>query len=163
MVNDMEYSSSPERGSFYRGVWKKQLDEGKTTEEIYKHMMSILDEYETQEKIIEKSSNLEYDLRSNEEVLNKARNSKIYSQNLYAALCNNDFYYADKSWNCSWRHAGGIIADMRQEGDYIDWYCSGIGSQDSNSGYVGEGFVTDEIRLDLLKMGWIVRPINEED
>jgi hypothetical protein len=60
---------------------------------------------------------------------------------------------------------------MRQEGDYIDWYCSGIrGDQKDDSEYtseqleqlkitnqfVGEGYVTDEIRADLLKLGWIV-------
>lgn len=100
--------------------------------------------------------NLENDLLSSNTILDKCRNSKIYSQNLYAALCNNRFFYEDNEWTCSWRYAGGIIADIRQEGDYMDWYCSGIGS--NNEGYVGEGEVTDEIRLDLLKLGWTVSP-----
>ena len=159
-----EYSSSPERGSFYRGVWKKQLEEGKTTQELYDHMMSILDTEKERENDEDKSFNLEYDLRSSPEILNKARNSEIYSQNLYAALCNNRFFYGDKEWTCSWRHAGGIIADIRQEGDYIDWYCSGIGSDPNNStGYVGESFVTDEIRLDLIKLGWIIKPYDNNE
>ena len=38
---------------------------------------------------------------------------------------------------------------------YIDWYCSGIG--DHHDGYVGESFVTDEIRSDLLDLGWIIK------
>jgi len=59
---------------------------------------------------------------------------------------------------------------MRESGDYIDWYCSGIGSSEDGYGlsgtvpeveadgsaYVTEGVVTDEIRADLLKLGWRV-------
>ena len=125
-----------------------------------------------------KKDNLEYDLRSTEWICNKAKASEAYAQNLYAALCNNDFRKNDvwpllqeKTWTCSWRYAGGIIADMREEGDYIDWYCSGIRGDLSEpfsptpeqiermkitERYVGEGYVTDEIRDDLLKLGWIV-------
>lgn len=154
-----EYSSSPERGSFYRGVWKKQLDEGKTTQELYDQMMTILDIEKEKEKTMDKNFNLEYDLRSSPDILNKARNSDVYSQNLYAALCNNQFFYGDKEWSCSWRYAGGIIADILQHGDYIDWYCSGIGS--NIDGYVGEGFVTEEIKLDLMRLGWTVKPYED--
>ena len=46
---------------------------------------------------------------------------------------------------------------MRQEGDYIDWYCSGIRDDISpDNVYVTESEVTDEIRQDLFKLGWIV-------
>lgn len=118
------------------------------------------------------NNNLEYDLRTTDWILEKVRNSKIYAQNLYAALCNNDFQkkdiwqiLTDKTWGCSWRRSGGIIADMRQEGDYIDWYCSGIaggnepdvynnGLDLKRNGYVQEGEVTDEIADDLNKLGW---------
>ena len=115
--------------------------------------------FDTEEK---KVNNLEYDLLTTDWILEKVRNSETYSQNLYAAMCNTDFVkndvwprLQDQRWSCSWRYAGGIIADMRQQGDYIDWYCSGIGKND-NMGYVGEGHVTDEVRDDLLKLGWIV-------
>lgn len=108
-----------------------------------------------------KVNDMEYDLVTTDWILEKARNSESYAQNLYAAICNNQFVkndvwprLKDERWSASWRYAGGIVADMRQEGDYIDWYCSGIGSD--NNGYVGEGHVTDEIRNDLLKLGWIV-------
>jgi hypothetical protein len=53
---------------------------------------------------------------------------------------------------------------MRQEGDYIDWYCSGIGDGLGNGdttgikGYVPEGKITDEIRNDLQQLGWAVVP-----
>lgn len=125
--------------------------------------------------------NMEYDLRTSELIIEKCKD-KIYAQHLYAAMCNNDFTKNDvwpilteKRWSCSWRYAGGIIADIRQEGDYIDWYCSGIKNNEDltdeeynqlsgdqqeayleNKARVGESVVTDEIRADLLKIGWIV-------
>ena len=92
-------------------------------------------------------------------------------------MCNNSFQkletwpiLKDEYWSCSWRSAGGIIADMRQQGDYIDWYCSGIrndGYQDDlntvyPNSYVSEGFVTEEIREDFKKLGWVPVPYEEE-
>jgi hypothetical protein len=79
-----------------------------------------------------------------------------------------------ETWSCSWRHAGGIIADMQEKGDYIDWYCSGIGNAEYGNGldgtvpdiadgrnYVPEGTVTEEIELDLNQLGW--RPVPYKD
>jgi hypothetical protein len=108
-------------------------------------------------------------------MLKKVRDSDTYAQNLYAAMCNMRFQKLDvlpilkeELWSCSWRHAGGIIADMRMQGDYIDWYCSGIGNEglgngdfDGTKNYVPEGFVTDEIREDLKQLGWV--PVEWED
>ena len=97
-----------------------------------------------------------------------------YAQNLYAALCNNEFTKNDvipilreETWGCSWRYAGGLVARLREEGDYLTWYCSGIGGlSDYNheegeqymkeKGYVMEGVVTEEIRNDLLHINWLV-------
>ena len=108
-------------------------------------------------------NNMEYEIRTTDWILEKVRSSETYSQNLYAAICNNDFIknevfpiLKDEYWHCSWRHAGGIIADMREQGDYMDWYMSGnIWEQSADS--VEESFVTDEIREDLLKLGWIIK------
>jgi hypothetical protein len=72
----------------------------------------------------------------------------------------------EELWSCSWRYAGGIIADMQGTGDYLNWYCSGMGglaSYDeidndkymSTKKYVPEGTVTDEIQEDLRKLGWV--------
>jgi len=110
-------------------------------------------------------NNLEYTLRTTDYIIEKVVASDTYAQNLYAALCNNQFIHLDNSWNilkenywnCSWKYAGGIIADMIGYGDYMDWYCSGIPSGDDGpSGNVHEGKVTDEIRNDLRLMGWVV-------
>jgi hypothetical protein len=122
-------------------------------------------------------NNLEYDLRTTDWILGKVRASESYAQNLYAAMCNRDFMKLDmipilkeQKWHCSWRYAGGIIADMKGEGDYIDYYCSGIGSHESGyglsgkpgNGYVSEGTVTEEIEADLLKLDWRVMPEDED-
>jgi hypothetical protein len=121
-------------------------------------------------------NNMEYDLRSSKELCDKVKASDSYAQNLYAAMCNmtwqsREFWQELKgeTWSCSWRHAGGIIADMREEGDYINWYCSGIrndGYQDdldtvTPGRYVSEGVVTEEIELDLNRLGW--RPVPYKD
>ena len=92
--------------------------------------------------------NLEIDILKNDTIANKAIASDIYAQNLYAALCNNRFFYNDKEWTCSWRYAGGLVAEIRNKGeDYMDFYCSG-----------NEGHVTSEITHDLLNLGWVVKP-----
>lgn len=109
-------------------------------------------------------NNLEYDLRSTDWICAKAQASRSYAQNIYAALCNtqwqrNDTWprLADQRWSCSWRYAGGIVADMREEGDYIDWYCSGIREiSEADQGFVPEGTVTDEVQQDLFGLGWIL-------
>ena len=74
-----------------------------------------------------RKDNMEYDLLTTDWILEKVRSSKVYAQNLYCAMCNNDFIkremwplLKEQTWSCSWRYAGGIIANMRQQGDYID-------------------------------------------
>jgi len=109
-------------------------------------------------------NNLEYDLRSSEYIVEKCKN-RAYAQNIYAALCNNEFQRNDvvpilkeETWTCTWRYAGGIVADLTGEGDYMDWYCSGIRHDDGDltKGYAVEGEVTDEVKEDLFKLGWLV-------
>ena len=116
--------------------------------------------------------NLEKDIRACEWMLKKVVDNETYAQNLYAAMCNNVFQrnevwprLRDEYWSCSWRSAGGIVAELRGQGDYIDWYCSGImgvGESDSFQGYVSESTVTDEIRQDLFAIGWTVEPYPED-
>lgn len=145
-----KYSTSPNKHSFYRNHWNDQLYKRLVSKELYDEMMDLLNTASTQELLKDKNFDLEYDLRSNQRILDKARNSEVYCQELYASLCNNQFFYGDKEWTCTWRTAGGIVADILQKGDYIDWYSSG-----------NEGFVTEEIKLDLLMMGWTIRDHDE--
>lgn len=161
-MNDV--SKSPDRFTFQRDNYIRRCEEEGV--EPKKDLLEMYDKWRivAEEKFIDPSSkidNLEYDLLTTEWILEKVRTSESYAQNLYAAMCNNEFVkndvwplLTDDRWSLSWRSAGGVIADMRQEGDYIDWYCSGIGPDNKN--YVSEGHVTDEIRHDLLRLGWVV-------
>ena len=115
--------------------------------------------------------NLEKDLMNSAYIREKCMDD-TYAQNLYAALCNNEFTKNDvipilreETWGCSWRYAGGVVAALRNEGDYIDWYCSGIRTMSVDDeihnewdmkGFVPEGVVTEEIRNDLLHISWLV-------
>jgi hypothetical protein len=98
-----------------------------------------------------------------------------YAQNVYAALCNMRWQplevlpiLKDEWWTCSWRSSGGIVAELQNTGDYMSWYCSGIGDglgngdADRTRGYVPEGTVTDEIRKDFATLGWHPSPWPKE-
>lgn len=180
-------ATSPDRGNFHIECLDRAVQEGRRSAESAQEMAEFYQS--AKQRDIERESdpewaryNMEYDLRSCEWMVAKVRAREEYAQNLYAAMCNRDFVkndvwplLANRTWSCSWRYAGGIVAHMAGEGDYIDWYCSGIGggklteeernnmSEESIARYewmaknfVGEGHVTDEIQADLLKLGWIV-------
>lgn len=172
-------SSSPNRHTFQvEGSIKRAEEAGEEPNQDYIDMWEQIkiDEANKIHNPEWQRNNLEYDLRSTDWILAKARDSESYAQNIYAALCNmrwcnikgNDPQVTmdilkDEMWSCSWRSAGGIVADMLGEGDYIDWYCSGIrndGYQDDLStkypnDYVSEGVVTEEVAHDLKQLGWI--------
>ena len=167
-------SQSPERHTFQLEVAKRRAAE--TGKEVPEHWVENMTSAREQDRANMADPawaeyNLEYDLRTTDWILAKVRASDNYAQNLYAAMCNNDFQRLDvypilvnQTWSASWRHAGGIIADMQERGDYIDWYCSGIrndGYQEdldtiAPDSYVSEGVVTDEIESDLQRLGWRV-------
>jgi hypothetical protein len=169
-----QLSRSPERGTFgIEGLRRRSREKGLDPDtdphvlemtQYYQNSMAMTRIREAGEDF--KEQNLEYDLRSTDWILDKVRTNDVYAQNLYAAMCNNEFvstelfpFLKGQRWHCSWRHAGGIIADMQESGDYVDWYCSGI-RQDYDTipptGVVPESTVTDEIREDLLRLGWVV-------
>jgi hypothetical protein len=180
-------SKSPERGTFQIETQLKSVEEGTTTSEQAQEMIDFYRTWQQRRDELEatdewKIDNMEYDLRSTQWIVDKVKSDDVYAQHLYAAMCNRDFTKNDvipilteKRWSCSWRSAGGIIANMQEKGDYIDWYCSGIRNNDDLDddqfrqltkeqqefhlkikAYVSESVVTDEIRSDLLKLGWIV-------
>jgi hypothetical protein len=60
-------------------------------------------------------------------------------------------------WSCSWRYAGGIIADIRNEHygvneDYLHFYCSG-----------NEGHVSELVEKCFNRLGWIKHPYNDDE
>jgi hypothetical protein len=163
-------NSSPDRHTFQQESYIERCkNEDTEPSEDYLNLFKSIRKQE-QERMADpewQKDNMEYDLRSTKWICDSAKSTKTYAQNLYAALCNNDFQknevwtrLENKIWGCSWRHAGGIVADMREEGDYVEWYCSGIqGDPDEDwvdLGHVPEGTVTDQIREDLFRLGWIV-------
>jgi len=180
-------ASSPERHTFQmEGYIKRCEEKGEEPDPDYVNMYKTFREHDEADLVDPEwqKDNMQYDLRSTEWILEKVRASDNYAQNLYAAMCNMQFIKLDtmpilknQRWSASWRSAGGIVADMLEKGDYIDWYCSGIGSQEDGYGldhhkpeleedgrtYVPEGVVTDEIREDLKKLGWIAVPWEDDE
>jgi hypothetical protein len=183
-------STSPDRHTFQRDNYIKQcLEEGKSLDDPnVKAMIEMYDSWilQDEEALTDtkwQENNMEFDMRSADWMVDKVRESRVYAQHLYAAMCNNEFQkwevwpiLKDQRWSASWRSAGGIVADMRGEGDYIDWYCSGIGIRDpledgewermtaeqqiiykEREASVPEGMITDEIKDDLKRLGWIFR------
>jgi len=186
-------NKSPQRGTFQIDNMIKHVEAGKKSAEAAEEMIDFYKshaEHRREQEATEewRENNMEYDLRSTAWICDKVKGDDVYAQNLYAAMCNNDFQrndmmpiLKDQKWSCSWRYAGGIIADMKEEGDYIDWYCSGIRNTapieqsewdiltleeqqryKEQEAYVSESVVTDEIRSDLKKLGWLVLNDNKE-
>ena len=116
-VNMTKVNSSPQRHTFQH-----------SRDELAEVLESIRDQ--DRKNLVNpewQKDNLEWDLRSTKWICDSAKSTETYAQNLYAALCNNDFQknevwtrLENKMWGCSWRHAGGIVADMREEGDYVE-------------------------------------------
>jgi hypothetical protein len=112
----------------------------------------------------EKSAfNMAEDMETSLYISNKIKKSESYAQNMYAALCNNNFIKFNStednkgSWSCSWRSSGSTIATIRDDNtDYADWYCSGIGNEDTlkERNFVPESYITEEIADDLCQIGW---------
>lgn len=192
-IDSKKVASSPERHTFQQEGYIKRCEEaGEEPSAAYLSMYETFKEQDAEnlQNPEWQKLNLEYDLRSTEWICQKAKDSEVYAQNLYAAMCNMRWckldttnaleILKDNHWSCSWRHAGGIVADMIEEGDYIDWYCSGIRNDGFNDPedqtllteeqrlrkemydkFVGESVVTEEIAQDLRKLGWV--PVEWDD
>ena len=90
---------------------------------------------------------LETDLMSSARIA-KLVMERRFAEDLYRAFCNTRWFRNGKEWGCTWRGAGGIVADLRDRGEeYIDFYCSG-----------GEGTVTTEVAGELAALGWTWTP-----
>ena len=152
---------SPDRYTFQLDSHIKRLSEKGDTPENQESVRAMTEFYNTykardleQEQDPEwRKNNLEWDLRTSAVMCARTLDDE-YAKKLYSALCNTDWIRIevipllrqdpDKDlWSCSWRYAGGIIANMREQGDYMDWYCGGM-----------EGYIDPEIAKDLKELGW---------
>jgi isochorismate hydrolase len=110
------------------------------------------------------ANDLESQMHADKIVISYCADKKIATE-FYFALCNmrwrviNTKSHEDKvidklkgmkdeSWSCTWRYAGGIIAEIRNkyynsEEDYLDFYCMG-----------NEGIISDTVRECFERMGW---------
>jgi hypothetical protein len=112
---------------------------------------------------------LEVDLISSKDIQYKVKAHTDFDNELYAALCNNRFEKDGQQWSCSWRYAGGIVAEIANQNkkkpldseyykedlwnmDYMQYYCNG-----------DEGTITNRIEKELKKLGWTVVEEKEED
>jgi len=73
--------------------------------------------------------------------------NRDFGNELWSALTNVGWMHNDdpeqKSHGYSFRSAGGFVASMLADSDYMEWYCSSP-----------EGVVSDRIANDLAQMGW---------
>lgn len=155
------YHTSPDRYEFLRSVRHQSFLAGQITESQLEEWNTYFDKCrkDDADPDYHDQPSLEIDLRYSSSISFKCKASESYSQNLYAALCQNQFIKHGKLWSCSWRQAGGIVANLREEGDYINWYCSGINAE---TPFVAEGKVADEIEKDILDLGWVIERIEDE-
>jgi hypothetical protein len=170
-MKQIKIASSPDRMTYQRDAFlKRHADKGLTpgndqiTQEIEQMYENMRIEHAMKYESTVPENDLEYDLRASGVFKNKV-NSDSYAQRLYATLCNNNFFkgYMVEAWHCSWRHSGGIVADLRGEGDYIDWYLSGMRFDEDNSvELLTEGTICEEVQADLLTIGWRVEPYIEQ-
>ena len=80
------------------------------------------------------------------------RSSKEFCVEMWSALANIRWYYKDdkEDEGLTFREAGGVIADIRGEGGYLDWYCSGPYAE-----------VSERISQGMAKHGWTWRYCND--
>lgn len=90
------------------------------------------------------SRDLEYDLRT---LADRTRDDDAFADELYCALCNADWVHdAGAEWSGSWRHAAGVVAEVRARGeDYLDFYCSPTGA---------EGTISERVGAAMAVLGW---------
>lgn len=74
----------------------------------------------------------------------KVRVTPIFARQVWGALANVEWSHAEHgAISYSFRAAGDLVAAMRKDGDYNDWYCS-----------ASSGSVPDEVSEPMRKLGW---------
>ena len=75
------------------------------------------------------------------------REDRAFGEVIWSALTNTEWIKGDAVLSYSFRAAGDLIASMRREGDYLDWYCC-----------ARPGVVSPEIAGNMAVYGWTHRP-----
>ena len=121
--------------------------------------------------VVKRENDLESDIMADPAVIKLCADVGM-AREFYSALCNMqwrkintlpederimDILRGEESdvWSCSWRYAGGIIAEIRSihyntNEQYIDFYCTG-----------NEGYVSETVEECFKNMGW--KPCPWED
>lgn len=73
----------------------------------------------------------------------RVRESDDFAAALWGSLANVVWHKGDLEVGYSFRAAGDVVACLRGEGSYMDWYCS-----------APDGVVSDEVADALAKRGW---------
>lgn len=73
----------------------------------------------------------------------KIKNDDSFCKRLYSSITNIRWINKGIVFDCSFRYAGAIIADIRGSGNYMDWYLDGETAS-----------IDDEIYSELNKLGW---------
>lgn len=97
-----------------------------------------------EENVVQAFEDMLYELKD------RLREDDQFARELYCAICNMQWAHDDyeELYSCSWRYAGGLVADIRKMGEgYLDYYCSGY-----------EGTVTTNVLSELIERGW--RPVS---
>lgn len=95
---------------------------------------------------------LEADLMGDSPVL-AAIADKAFATRLYAAITNITWTRNGEAWDCSWRYAAGLIADLRGRNEgYLDFY-----------GSAAEGVIANDVRFHLTRLGWTPQQDEESD
>jgi hypothetical protein len=100
--------------------------------------------FDASSRPVSNAPNLERDFAMSDRIRSMIR-SDVFAVLLYGALCNTLWRHKATcaTWSCSWRGAGGIVAELRGEGCYMDWYCSS-----------GEGLVDEQVLAEIDALGW---------
>jgi len=81
----------------------------------------------------------------------RLRSDEAVCRAMWSALANIDWTHADGSTvGYTFRGAGHLVAEIRGEGNYMDWYCSGPYAT-----------VSEEIEAAMAREGWTHRLMPE--
>ena len=94
-------------------------------------------------------------------IIYKAQNNRDYADDLYCALCNNIWIKNGHESHLSWREAASEVAKIRDKGEYYLEFYPHMSPRtvqvDGTTVPLGEGYISAEVREDMLHIGWTVK------